>query len=279
MKTILQDKTKFKILQDAISNKIYRLEDRINKFLRKLKAKSIISEDSYKKLYASGCAPGILYGLPKVHKIGNPLRPIFSAINTPSYNLCKFLVPILEPLTSNPYTLRNSYEFADLIKEQNFSDCTMASFDIESLFTNIPLHETIDIIIRKLFNNSNNFMGFTEEYFRKLLVLAVTGSVFLFKGVLYEQLEGLGMGLPLGPTFANIFLCFFEQIWLNECPEEFKPIFYKRYLDDTFIVFRSLNHIDKFREYLNSKHKNIKFTAEVEQENKINFLDITVHKN
>ena len=87
------------------------------------------------------------------------------------------------------------------------------------------------------------------------------------------------MGLPLGPTFANIFLCHWEKIWLRDCPQEFKPILYKRYLDDTFLVFKSPEHVDKFLIYLNSKHRNIKFTADIENNNKLAFLDVLIDKN
>ena len=62
------------------------------------------------------------------------------------------------------------------------------------------------------------------------------------------------MGSPLGPTLANIFLCFHEKMWLSDCPEEFKPIKYNRYVDDCFLVFRSKEQADKFLEYLNNKY-------------------------
>ena len=71
------------------------------------------------------------------------------------------------------------------------------------------------------------------------------------------------MGSPLRPTFANIFLSYHEQIWLKNCPCEFKPVIYKRYVDDTFLLFRSKDHIEKFRYYLNCKHPNIKFTSDI----------------
>ena len=45
------------------------------------------------------------------------------------------------------------------------------------------------------------------------------------------------MGSPLGPTLVNAFLCFHEQIWLNECSDEFKPVDYRRYVDDVFVFF------------------------------------------
>ena len=87
------------------------------------------------------------------------------------------------------------------------------------------------------------------------------------------------MGSPLGPTLANIFLCFHEQIWLDNCPVEFKPVIYRRFVDDTFLLFRSKEHIEKFRLYLNCQHPNIKFTSEIEENNSISFLDIKINRD
>ena len=94
----------------------------------------------------------------------------------------------------------------------------MASFDINSLFTNVPLEETIDINVKKLFGRKKKFKGFTKEEFRKLLCFAVKDSFFLFNGCYYEQLDGVAMGSPLGPTLANIFLCHWEEIWIKKMP-------------------------------------------------------------
>ena len=88
------------------------------------------------------------YGLCKIHKsvTGNcpSLWPIFSAIKTPSYNIAKHLVLILELITANKFTIKNSIEFAKEVIEQD-SGLFMASLDVQSLFTNIPLEETINI--------------------------------------------------------------------------------------------------------------------------------------
>ena len=84
------------------------------------------------------------------------------------------------------------------------------------------------------------------------------------------------MGSPLGPTLANAFLCFHEQIWLNECPDEFKPVYYRRYVDDIFVLFRSPDHLEKFKNYLNSKQRNIRFTCEKEHNNSVPFLDVLI---
>ena len=75
------------------------------------------------------------------------------------------------------------------------------------------------------------------------------------------------------------FLTHYEQIWLNDCPDEFKPVYYKRYVDDLFVLFRSPHHLEKFNEYLNTKHANIKFTSEKEVNGSLPFLDVLISQN
>ena len=75
---------------------------------------------------------------------------------------------------------------------------------------------------------------------------------------------------------ANAFLCFHEQIWRNECPDEFKPAYCRRYVDKIFVLFRSSDHLEKFKNYLNSKNRNIRFTCEKERNNSMPFLDILI---
>ena len=153
----------------------------------------------------------------------------------------------------------------------------MCSFDIESLFTNIPLQETLDIILRLLFPNHNDtFQGFNKKDFKSLLELATSASSFLFNDKLYEQVDGVAMGSACGPTLDNIFLCYFEEKWLSHCPVQFKPFLYRRYVDDTFLLFKDSDHINLFLNYLNSKHGNIKFTKESEQDNTLPFLDVSI---
>ena len=76
-----------------------------------------------KSIKPVGTWPGTMYGLYKVHKQEvdgcSPFRPILSALQTPTYNLAKFLVPILDPLTKNEYTVKDSFHFAEEIYEQD----------------------------------------------------------------------------------------------------------------------------------------------------------------
>ena len=59
----------------------------------------------------------------------------------------------------------------------------------------------------------------------------------MFNNKYYKQVDGAAMGSPLGPDLANIFICSFESKWLRNCPNDFKPMFYRRYIDDIFVLF------------------------------------------
>ena len=222
---------------------------------------------------------GILYGLCKVHKqlIDNcpPFRSIMLAIKTPTYKLAKFLVPLLEPITTNMYTIKNSFESSKEIADQD-PGFFMASLDVESLFANIPLEETFSVCCDSLFSNNAKVNNINRIDFEKLLRAALQNNFFNFERKIYKQIDGVAMGSPLGPTLANAFLCFHEQIWLNECPDEFKPAYCRRYVDDIFVLFHSPGHLEKFKNYLNSKHRNIRFTCEKEHNNSMPFLDVLI---
>ena len=241
-----------------------------------MKDSSTILDNTYHSLYSTGGSHGTLYGLPKIHKEGLPMRPILTSCETPNYKLAKYLVPLLEPLTKNDYHLLNSLHFKEAILPQD-SDLIMASLDVVSLFTNVPVEETIEIIINKIFTEPNaTFHNFSKADFRKLLELAVLDTPFIFNGFAFKQIEGMAMGSPLGSTFANIFMSAFEEQLLDSCPLSFYPLFYRKYVDNTFALFRNVDAANAFLEFANDKHQNIKFTIEHEQNNKLPFLDIFV---
>ena len=87
------------------------------------------------------------------------------------------------------------------------------------------------------------------------------------------------MDLHLGPSFANVFLCCHERVWLQNSPSEFKPVIYRRQVDAEFLLFRLKHHIEKFRNYLSRQHNNIRFTSEIENENSISFLGIKISRD
>ena len=107
-----------------------------------------MSEATRRHLKPVGTGPAIMYDSYEVRKncvdVCPPLGPILSALQNPTYKLEKYLVSILEPLTTNKYTVKDFVNFATEIVAQDSSNF-MGSLDIDSLFTNIPLEETIEI--------------------------------------------------------------------------------------------------------------------------------------
>ena len=152
----------------------------------------------------------------------------------------------------------------------------MTSLDVESLFTNIPLDETIENCINDLFSNNDTVHNFIKEDLKELLQFASYESFFTFDNEYYSQLDGVAMGSPLGPTSANAFLCHFEKQWLSDCPQDFCPNIYRRYVDDIFVTFNSYEQFKKFVEYMNTKHPNIKFTFEHEHNNSFAFIVVKI---
>ena len=110
----------------------------------------------------------------------------------------------------------------------------MASLDVDSLITNIPLDETINIIIEKLFSENETIHNLNKDQVKCLLSLATKESCFLFDRELYQEADGVAMATSLGPTLAKIFLCHYEDIWLHNCSLECKLSYYKCYVNDVF---------------------------------------------
>ena len=121
-----------------------------------------MTERTRKSLKPVGTRPGIMYGSCKVHKatvgICPPFRPILLALNTPTYKLAKFLVPILKPLTTNKFTVKDSFHFAEDTVDQ-LHDLFMGSLDVDSLFPNIHLEKTIEICTNEIFKDPETVPG------------------------------------------------------------------------------------------------------------------------
>ena len=127
--------------------------------------KKDIGKETYDKIYPSGSNPGKFYGTAKIHKLSEddeksmmnvdklPLRPIVSNIGTATYKTSQYLANLLTPLGTSKYTVTSTKEFISKLKKvtppENYQ---MISFDVVSLFTNVPLQKTIDIIIRKVYS-------------------------------------------------------------------------------------------------------------------------------
>ena len=155
----------------------------------------------------------------------------------------------------------------------------MASLDFESLSTNILFEETIKICYDSLYKNQELLSNINKNQFEKPLRTALCSNYFLFHVIVYQQVDGGSLGPPLSPSLANALLAHYEQIWLNDYPDEFMPVYYNRYVDDIFVLFRSPSHLEKFNEYLNTKHANIILTNEKEIKLSLPFLDVLISQS
>ena len=181
MKQLISNETKFKKLTQ---NPTKSREDSLLTYLRKLRKDGILDDATFQKILPSGSSPGVLYGLPKVHKSGCPFRPIVSSVNTYNYNLASYLVQILQPISINQFTVKDSFSFAEWTKSYNHNNEFMCSFDVSSLFTNVPLDETIQICLDKLYALPNP-PKLPCAVLKNLLVFATKRSHFVFDGQYY----------------------------------------------------------------------------------------------
>ena len=88
----------------------------------------------------------------------------------------------------------------------------------------------------------------------------------------------MALGSPLGPALANIFMYSFENKWLKDCSHSLKPVFYRWYVDDIFVLFSSLDQAEKLKKDLSSKHPNKNVLLEKENDSHLSFSDISIHE-
>jgi len=269
----LTDITKFhKIEKDPTD----QLKREINACIRSISDSSGVKLPKREGKYV----PGYVYGNPKIHKrlVNPPLRPIISQIGTVTYDISKKLDSIISPYIPRKYSIKSSYEFLQLLNGHNPSSGILASLDVESLFTNVPVNATIDIIIKCVYENDTMTPpALPADVMRKLLTICTTKTPFHdHHGNLYVQSEGVSMGSALGPTFAEFYMCDLENRVFSDNPN-LKPIIYARYVDDCFLF------VDKFETLTNirtmfEQHSVLHFTYEIESSRRLSFLDVIINR-
>ena len=227
-----------------------------------------------------------LYGLAKTHKNKSPipLRPVLSATGCYNFALAKFITGLISPFCYSSCCVQNADEFKERLV--NFrsdlppnTEITEVSYDVESLFTNIPLDDTIDKLVSKIFKNSSIYkyknVIFTKDTLKEALCLCAKDQLFLFNNEIWLQTDGNSMGSPLGPPLANFYVSYIEE----ECIDfdsNISPDFYTRYVDDVFCVFINSDKSDSFLDHLNQVSVPLKFTIEKMSENKLNYIGLTI---
>ena len=287
METLLGDQSTFKRIYDdpTIIN-----EDRLTRLLLRLKKEGFITNEEYNLAKPIGSRPARLYGLPKLHKPKEnyPLRPVMSGIKTIGYGLGKMLTRRLSNLRHSPHVVKDSFEFLRKTQTSKNVDKIMVSFDVTSLFTNIPLAFTIDFILDQLYptclkNCCWLKLPRTEQCikckrrvdFKTLLETATSKTHFTFNNKMYIQHNGVAMGAPLAPVIADIFMSLLETTLMDKLMDVGVCEWY-RYVDDTFVLLNPGTNVDDILAILNTFYTSIKFTHKIEENDKLEFLDVLV---
>ena len=148
-KEILEDTNTYRVIQTDPTS---RLKSKLISILRRIKAATGLQENIYRKMYPTGASPPRFYGLPKIHKKNIPLRPIVSSIGSVAYGLAKVLADIIKPLMGcSEHHVQNSQMFVEEIKDMKLEkgEC-ITSYDVVALFTSIPISSAIEVMKKKL---------------------------------------------------------------------------------------------------------------------------------
>ena len=174
------------------------------------------------------------------------MRPILASKNSFSYQASVWLNNILTPLREHSTALKNTFSFVKLIlKIPLLNQKFLVRFDVKSLFTNIPVNFTINLIIDQLFpDSSSKVYGMNKQQFRKLLNWTCNHTTFQFKGKFYKQLNGMAIRSPLAPAMADIFLDWFIDKAQSQSNCSFSVLCY---VDDLLLLIKPDNSFDLVR--------------------------------
>ena len=154
---------------------------------------------------------------------------------TATYETTKYLASLLATLSKSEFTINNIKEFVKYIQKQNVPDrYKMGSFNVASLFTNVPLEETIETILKKIYVNKEMTTDISKPEMEELLILCTKNVHFTFNNETCIQVDGVAMGSPLGPVLGNIFMVELETSILPNLSNKVK--LWKRFVDKYILL-------------------------------------------
>ena len=248
-------------------NIVIKEQERINGELDSLVEEGEITEELCEKLKAKGAQPARLYGLGKVHKTIIPLRPVLSMPGSPYFNVAEKVSEWLSIIPESKNQC-NSKKISDQLRDLKLEeDEILISFDVVSLYTNVPVAEAMQEAADRLCSGEFETPPISKETFMKLLKMSSTNVVMATHDGYYVQKDGLAMGSPPAPLLANIWLSKYEPQLRDNAK------LFERYMDD---VIRNIkvSHADLKLEEINQIHDNLRFTMEKEVDGKLPALDL-----
>jgi len=270
--------------EGTAEGKYKKCEDNTMKDLQSFKSflyRHFKNHDKYEKMVPKSNQPGRFFATAKTHKFENfndinlhklKIRPIIDQTGSCYYNAAKVISEYLKPIAENEFVIKDTQSFPNMLRQIPITDEEEdVSYDVESLFTNVPIKDTINYICDEIYIRNKLRVISKRSIFEKLLYKLTTECTFSFNNLLYKQTDGVTMGGPLSVTFAGCFMNKMEQ----EIVVPIQPKLYKRYVDDIY-VRRKKNVQDELFKKLNNYHPNIKLTIE---QNPEKFLDTKIIRN
>lgn len=270
MKQLLNDdRTYEKVKRDPTS----RFEKENNNIVKRLNDLNLLKPKQPERLrtYTAVCPK--IYGQPKAHKEGLPLRPVVPCMTSPTYELSKYIGNVIRQSIDSKYNIRNSFEFCRYVNTLTLPNShILVSFDVVALFTSIPLELVTKSVIKR-WNKIKEHTPICLDMFCEIVEFCVNRSYFSFNGEYYIQKFGTAMGNPLSSPIADLVT---EELIDHALEAVNFPIPHiKKYVDDMFLSLPA-DKIDYVKEVFNSQDNNIQFTVEVEQNRRLPFLDMTL---
>ncbi len=271
-----------------VTDRLLRLQcTRLDSLLRSLASTRDVSHTELRKLCPQHPYGGVVprfYGLPKLHKVGRlTIRPIITNCGHYCDDAMLHMKGILNLLPNRVTSVAHSYELSQILDNFNFPDSAfLVSFDVVSLFTRVPIPETLKIVEKRLLRLKEQqpellaqTTSLTVSGIMRLLTFLLEDCYFVWAKHLYRQINGLPMGGRLSPVLAGIFMEELEEEALNFYPVA--PLLYKRYVDDIIVIWDLVHgSYTGFLEILNSRHPNIRLTVEEERQGVLPFLDLLI---
>ena len=282
MENIFSDTKKFKpVYEDTTIRRVETIKQYINTMFNR----GEVTEEEKKEMRRKGANRARARGLPKTHKNYEnlpPFRPIVDTTNTPYSGVGSYLKRLLHPLTINEFSMKDTFQAVEEIGKVDFSlldkGYRLVSFDVVSLFTNVPLKRTINVIVDRIYKDKVIETKLRKRTLKKLILDSCTKTTFSFNDKLYDQIDGVCMGSSLGPVLANIIMTEMEKLILPKLLDEGVIKFYIRYVDDTLVMVKE-DEITKVLQKFNNFDNNLQFTVDTFDDGIVHFLDILVHSN
>lgn len=260
------------VYQKLNKNPLEYIKNSINNTINSLSDIKAISERLAKLIIIDSPKISNFRILPKLHKKTFGIRPIINSIDSATSKICRFMDLILQPFIRNTVSyLQDSQHLLQIFDKLDvtpYENLFQYSCDFSALYTNIKLDLAMELIISFITEyNCLDFNHLSLFGFKQLLLIIFNYNVFKYKNNYYKQVSGIAMGSCVGPTIANIVVYMLERSWLYI----HKPLVYKRYIDDIYILSCSPIDLNSLKSSFNELVLNII------SESNVVFLDLNIY--